>query len=117
MSICGAKFLSKGPLQVVKYDETYKEILTSICSKYDHRVYTTFEYKDRTKYSNLLKKPQAPMTKKVVQVSPVGENSTMARKEVLVLDKGSMCSYFLPENRVVKFTLLYSGKCIYYCQG
>ena len=81
------KVFIKGPLQAAKYDEAYKAILNHIGMKYDHRVYKAFEYKDVSKGTNLLTKPKAPMTTKVVQVATIGEDSKMVGKEVVVIDK------------------------------
>ena len=58
------KVFIKGPLQAAKYDEAYKAILNHIGMKYDHRVYKWFEYKDKSKGTNLLTKPKAPITKR-----------------------------------------------------
>ena len=60
------KVFIKGPLQAAKYDEAHKAILNFIGMKYDPRVYKLFEYKDRTKGTNLIVKPKAPMIKVVV---------------------------------------------------
>lgn len=81
------KVFIKGPLQAAKYDEAYKAILNHIGMKYDHRVYKAFEYKDKSKGTNLLTKPKAPMTKKIVQVATLGEDSKMIGKEVTDIDK------------------------------
>ena len=83
------KVFVKGPLQAAKYDEAYKAILTYIGSKYDHRVYKAFEYKDKSKGLNLLTKPTAPKMKKIIQEATIGINSVLIGKEVEVLDKDS----------------------------
>ena len=77
----------KEPLQVSKYDETHKAILNYIGIKYDPRVYKVFEYKDRTKGSNLLVKPKAPMIKKTIQVATLGEDSEMVGKECTIIGR------------------------------
>ena len=81
------KVFVKGPLQAANYDEAYKALLSYIGSKYDHRVYKAFEYKDRAKGSNLLTKSRSLMMTKVIQVKYIGENSTLTGTEVRVIDK------------------------------
>ena len=57
---------AKGTLQAAKYDQGYKEIFDYVGIKYGHRVYTAFEYKNKSKGINILVKLKAPMTIKVV---------------------------------------------------
>lgn len=57
-----------------------------IALKYDHLVYKSFEYKDKAKGFNLLKKPRALMIKKIIQVASLGDNTILAGKEVNVIE-------------------------------
>ena len=66
------KVFVKGLLQTAKYDEAYKAILTYIGSNCDHRLYKDFEYQDKSKGLNLLTKPSAPKTKKIIQEATIG---------------------------------------------
>lgn len=60
------KLFIKGPLQASKYNKAYKAILTYLESKYNHRVYTAFKYKDKNKVTHLFKKPKAPKISKII---------------------------------------------------
>ena len=80
-------FFIKGPLQVAKYDEVYKVTLRYIGSKYNHRVCKAFVYEDMSKDPNLLTKPSASKSLKIIQEVTLGLNSVLIGKEVELIDK------------------------------
>ena len=85
-----SKIYTKRSIQASIYNDSFKAILTYIGLKYDQRVYTYFEYKDKQKDLLFLNKPKSPMITKIVQVGAVG---TYGEYKVMVESRFAIDKY------------------------
>ena len=89
MDLKGKVFIV-GRAQASKYDDAYKALRIYLGTKFDHKIHRTFEHKDATVGTNMLVTSSPPMTKIIVQVATVGDNSVLQEVERDVLDKDGL---------------------------